>query len=286
VSLATFTNTMKDITLEYSDREIYNDVRSQIDITVTTVVMDSPDTYAIKQAVYVGYESSLVNGATIQQTLYSKSGLTQITWQSSTAAAGGQYGVSPNITTPRISCTVVSTTSTSCTVSITNDSGYDLSYVFSWVDYQYLSSGAVYSEKTGMSILTVRATDDTSIAKYGRRVFNMVWPLGQTQAETEALAQAYLQRYAEPIPLMTMNVWGKTDALITQIFTRKISDLITIVNTDLGLSADFYINQIDIYHDPYGLVTATWLLEYQRDVETTILFTLDTSSLDGPDILG
>jgi hypothetical protein len=82
-----------------------------------------------------------------------------------------------------------------------------------------------------------------------------------------------------------MTIIGKTDALIEEIYTRDISDLITVINTSLGLNADFYINKMDIYHDPFGLPTAEWTLEYQRTNETYTLFTLDTSELDGTHVL-
>ena len=102
----------------------------------------------------------------------------------------------------------------------------------------------------------------------------------------QALVDHYLARYQQPVARLRAPIKGTTDVLRTQIITREISDLVTVVCTELGLNADCYINAISIKDDAVGIPVCKWELELQRAYEALTLFTLDTSELDGPDILG
>lgn len=300
MSLATFDDTMKFLTVEYDDREVYNDIRSEIDLTVTDVVLDADAVYGQDVAItgakqVIGVGSSIT--ATI--TVYATDRLPVIEWLDYSAVGYYTTGVYSGGAVPAgyfviniggtsyLALEVVmqvglsSSDNKSINLSLTNVSGQTLAEYTARATYKYLASDVVTHEETGIRTITIRETDDASILAYGRRVLNLTWPLGQTENQTLALAQAYLARYKDPVPRLRMTVYGKTDALIEQIFTRKISDLITVQNTTLGLNADFYINNINLYHDPYGLPIAEWTLEYQRTIEAATLFTIDTSEIDG-----
>ena len=115
---------------------------------------------------------------------------------------------------------------------------------------------------------------------------NLTWPLGQTQAQTNELARAYLAKYKDPVPKVTLTVKGSTEELIYQILNRRVSDLITVVNNALGLYADFFINTVNVSQSVGDLLMATWELEYARPMEVAMIFTLDNSNLDGSDVVG
>jgi len=88
------------------------------------------------------------------------------------------------------------------------------------------------------------------------------------------------------VPQISMTIKGINDTLIEQILVRKISDMITVQNTELGMSADFFINSVKGIQDVEGILKATYELEQVRAMEAVSIFTLDASQLDGPDILG
>lgn len=321
----TFTDTMADISIELNDREIYNDIRSKIDITEETeIVGDGTDLIYGEWVIGInspyGELANLLAGESRDITLYAKSGHTGITWlkawnsyskpdsiydlsQSECIANGGTWyppydpsfpAYSHSIcyfpqNTDEITVSIISKTSDSITLRVVNTSSLK-SDARIYASYRYLAQEAIIGPITVDTMtrtLTVRAPDATSIAKYGRRVMNLIWPLGQTQDRMQALVEGYLERLKEPVVVATMRIQGTTDVLVVQILTRKVSDRITVNHTTLGIVAvDFFINSIDVVHDAEGLLEANWQLEQVRDMELASLFTLDTSLLDGPDILG
>ena len=296
MSLATFDDTMLDLTLEFDDREIYNDIRSQVDVTVITPGAETWESVEVTDTAIGFYSDTISDGQHADVTLYTRRlSYYALAWELPTAdvsytVAGGYTGVGGYVESgvyhTTIDGVVTASNTRSATVRITNNTGYTIRVLSVKCDYSYNDyEKMVGNPTTGTQTLTVRATDATSIALYGRRVMNLTWPLGQTQEQTEGLAAAYLARYKDPVIRVKMTIIGKTDALIEEIYTRDISDLITVINTSLGLNADFYINNINLYHDPFGLPIVEWTLEYQRTNETYTLFTLDTSELDGTHVL-
>jgi hypothetical protein len=296
MSVATFTDTMADITLEYNDREIYNDVRSQTSDTEGFEEAYSTKTIRPNRC---DYPPQIGAGVTQQITVHPDSGDTEITWleitdvsavgetiteisQAECSTLGGTW---KNVLggmctfgsmTEYLTVEEIERTDYSFTFEVTNNHPY---LTLRWrieIAYRYLS------ERT----ILVRSTDDTSIQKYGRRVMNLVWPLGQSIEQTQSLVDGYLERHKEPVPLLTVRIQGSTDDLVTQILTRKISDRITINHTILGIADDFFINSINPSHDSEGLLEAIWHLEQVRPSEEPSIFILDSSELDGSDILG
>jgi hypothetical protein len=329
----TFTDTMADISIELNDREIYNDIRSKIDITeeTTTVGDGTPAGYNLWFLYAPGPYNTINNllpGESRDITLYAKLGHTNVTWlkvwcrgaspdsiydlsQSECVGLGGNWyppydpsfpAYSHSIcyfppNTDQITVSILSqgtvvigtTTRYYITIRVVNTSALKSDAMVE-VIYQYLAQEAIDGQVTVETMrrtLTVRATDATSIAKNGRRVMNLTWPLGQTQDQMQSLVEGYLERYKGAVAVGTMRIQGSTDALVVEILTRKVSDRITINHTTLSMVAvDFFINSVDIVHDTEGLLEATWQLEQVRVMESASIFTLDTSLLDGPDILG
>jgi len=319
MSVTTFTDTMADIEVELNDREIYNDIRSATDITEQTEIQGDGTPSAFNEQVQNKAYYNIEPGQQLNVTFDVKSGHTSITWlkawcsyavpqsifdlsQAECTGLGGRWYPPYDPSFPayshsvcyfsenidEITVSIISQTQTSITLRVVNTNSLKSMATIN-VSYKYLAQQAFAGPvtiETERRTLTVRATDATSIGKYGRRVMNLTWPLGQTQEQMQSLVNSYLERYKEPAVMATMRIQGTTDALVVQILTRKISELITVENTLLNLSEDFYINSVDISHDAEGLLEAVWRLEQVRGMELASLFTLDTSLLDGPDVLG
>lgn len=306
----TFDNDMTDIVLEINDREIYNDIRSEIEVTETESILDADEEYTIRSVVHEIYlaanetreslfeipSTDRASAVWLTIACTSATGLILGGTESQCDLLDGQYyppgGEGPQYhsrcyygSISDIEVTVLSQTTYSMNVSITNHVNAGMGVVIR-ARYRFQSSDAVYHDDTNTRTLQVRAIDADSIRKYGRRVLPLTWPLGQSEEQMQALIDAYLERYKEPVPLLNMHIQGRTDALIVQILTREISDRITVKNTELGLvSADFFINSINANHDYLGLLECDWKLEQVRDMEASSFFVLDTSELDGSDIL-
>ncbi len=89
----------------------------------------------------------------------------------------------------------------------------------------------------------VSATESTSIAAYGTRS----WPNSAPWAganDALAIAQLILVQRAQRLPIVQVRFTSANDSRRTQMFVRDLSDRVTIVNAGLGLTSDFYIEQI------------------------------------------
>jgi hypothetical protein len=302
-SVANFNDSMAEITLELDDREIYNDIRSAIDITETvdTLVVDSPDVYAEAIASHHEQGESQL-GETRTVTLTTDWGRKAVSWSAPVAfiqqwdpidkdrfpdayALGVRYLFTDSW---GASSTMNSSSPNEANVVWVNDSGHVGTNWGVDAKYRYLKIPQVahVDTTTGTVTQTVRAVDLTSVALYGRRVMNLDWPVGQSKEAVISLATAYLNKHRAAMPRLNMTIVGSSDELMVQLLQRRISDLVTITNARLGLNADCFINAVNYSHAVGGLPQAMYQLEAARLMETSSLFVLDNSSLDGSDRLG
>lgn len=289
---------ISDITLELSEREIYNDIRAKT--TDTASFEDSYATKEVRQDV-CNYPPTIAPGATQNVTVYIESGDTEITWlgitgysasgetilgltETQCSSLGGYYRYSSLLgtslcmfgdMTKYLEVEEVSQTSSSYTFSVTNNHDtFTLRYSVD-VAYRYLA----------VREILVRSTDDDSIAKYGRRVMNLLWSLGQHPNVTQQIADEYLARHKDPVSILYITVQGKDDRLINFILNAKVNDLIHVTLFDLNIDHDFWINSVAPSHRADGICEADFELEQQRELETLVLFELDTSLLDSSHVL-
>jgi hypothetical protein len=283
----TLNDNMVEIQYDLDDREIYNDIRSQIGTLVPETVVDADATYSWK---YWKRTPEIPPTGFPYQYLFTSSILAPISWEFRNHSAwyfvdnGGlsrdrfpYYDYKLEI----IDSNDVRTKA----VEVTN-TGSRTAHIRFELWYKYLSAEKITHEEMFPVTLTVRATDSTSIRKYGRRVMNLTWSEGTEEDTMQSLVENYLARYKEPAAKLKAKIKGNTDALRTQIFTREISDIITVVCDNLGLNADFYIDAISIRDTHIGIPECIWELEEQRTEEALTLFLLDTSLLDGAHVLG
>ena len=131
--------------------------------------------------------------------------------------------------------------------------------------------GTYYDDQTKV---TRKAEDATSQTAYQKRTFALDAKF-MTDAElAESFCQVSLARYKDPQPEVAMVIINKNATNLLQILTRVISDRITVVNSELGLNQDFFINKVEheiteggLSHTVrYTLVDATnedfWVLDY------------------------
>lgn len=132
--------------------------------------------------------------------------------------------------------------------------------------------------------LACEATDATSIAAYGELVADFDMPYQASQGVGQGAADHYLNQFKDPLQqARRIRVVGRTTALLTQMLTRDISDKLTLSETVTGVNGDYYINGIECVRLPGGQLQATYTIAPDLDIAT--YFILDSSALDGADIL-
>jgi len=276
----TLDNDMASITYELSDREIYNDVRAELGFLTTDTVVDDDADYEWNQ--WTKYQRLPAPGVTTFE-YFTATLVTPLAWKYAVIKAldddfepYGDYEISLIDTNdPNVKATEIKNT------------GSKYGSITYTVSYKYLAAEEVTHEEQSYNVLNVRATDDDSILKYGRRVLPLVWPQGTNQDDMQMIVNAALAKYKEPLPTLRVSFQGKTDALATQIFTREISDTIEVVCDDLGMTATtFYLDSIAIKDShPLNIPLCTWGLTQQSAIQAAGWFLIDTDSIDGAKLI-
>ncbi len=275
----TVNDTMAKIRYEVDDREIYNDIRSEIGILTSETVVDADAEYSWK--VYAR-RMTIPAGSNSYTRMITTNISNPISWKI------GKHHAEDSDDKPYYDYNVkaVPTDDDRTIAVVTTNTGSKTMRIYVEAKVKYKTSEKVTHEAMISSTLAVRATSSSSITKYGRRVMNLTWTEGTSEKDMQSLVNLHITRYAEPVPRLICEIKGITDALRTQIITREISDLVTVVCANLGLNADCFINSISISDGRVGIPVCTWQLEIQRTYELLTLFLLDTSELDGAHILG
>lgn len=299
---------ISDFILEISDREIYNDIRSDI-----TVQEEEEETTPIVPGEYdtdtAGGTWKVAPGVSYK-TFSAKAGYTGITWLGITGYSampdpqhmlnaeclswGGDFTY-PNIchlptcTPSQLKVTTASTVSNNCTVKVENNTPFNC-WVAVHLSYRYKisdsSGGEPYTVTTSRT-MRVSAIGETSIDKYGRRTMDLTWPLGQTESQMQTLVDAYDARYSEPVPMATMTLLGDTDEMVDAIFALKIDERVTISHNGLGMvDIKWFVNNVELSHDIEGILEGRYELEQARPGEVIPIFTLGVSLLGGTHVLG
>ena len=317
--MSTFNATdLKSFTLDISDRAIYNDIRSEVDITEDTEVTGdgTPEEHAENE---VGRDGNikvvLAANSSENVTFTAELGHTDVTWletyiafasrtkeygwsEAACLAASGTW-YAPGDTYPSccyfpeipetIGVQSMIRTKTTWTVRLTNPHNYEVRATPRAI-YSYLVQEAiagVVTIHTETRTLRVRATNAASIRKYGRRVMDLVWPLGITEVTMQSIVDSYCERYCEPVCFGATTLEGSTDARITSILDMDIDDKHQIIHPGLSMDQEFFVNSVNVMfnREGSGLLTGTFSLEEVRAMEETTLFTLDVSQLDGAHVL-
>ena len=276
----TIDDTMAGIIYDWSDREIYNDVRAELGFLTTETVVDADPSYEWK--VWNKYQGLPAPGYTTFR--YFTATLAEALAWSMYDHSAYDYDLQPYYD---YEISLIDTNDDETKAVEIKNTGSKYGTISYKVKYKYLASDAVTHEEQSYNVLNVRATDEDSIKKYGRRVLNQAWPQGTSQADMQMIVNAALERYKEPMPTLKVTLQGRTDALATEIFTREISDVIAVVCDELGLaSTDYFLDTISIKDMQEAIPVCTWGLIEQRPEEATGWFLIDTDWIDGPKLIG
>lgn len=280
----TLNDTMADIRYELDDRYIYNDIRSSIGTTKTETVVDADPLYEWR--LWQEYHSLPPPGGTTFR-YFTASVATPLTWTPLAwrlrAVTCYDYSFVP-YSGFQINLIDTNDDNTKAVeIKNTGSSGGSIKYI---VEYKKLVTDAVTHEESVLSTLTVRAFDAVSIAQYGRRTMNLIWPVGATEQQMQTIVDRYLDKHKDPAARLIAVLKGTDDAKRLIIFGCEISDDVAVVSALLGLNDEFYIDSIAIAGTVDGYPVCTLGLTDKYATEERSIFIIDTSFIDGPDYMG
>lgn len=126
----------------------------------------------------------------------------------------------------------------------------------------------------------VSVTDAASQTAYGvRGLPSGIDISGASVEDVVAVATTYVTRYAQRQPIVTIPVNNLNDKRLTQQLARDLSDRVHITDTELGLNADFFIDQISHVTSGHGRVlTTTFGCEKADATSPANVFTFDAAT--------
>ena len=92
--------------------------------------------------------------------------------------------------------------------------------------------------------VVVATTEPFSIGIHGLKEFQGSIPWANAN-DAQAVEESILAAYSVRTPLVQLHVQVKDQTYLLQQLTRTISDRITIVNGEMGMSADFFVENVD-----------------------------------------
>jgi hypothetical protein len=104
--------------------------------------------------------------------------------------------------------------------------------------------------------LTITAEDSASIARYGRRDYQVDAPR-INRHDAAAIIDLILGQRAERRPAVTVTLKGGNDARVAEQVTRDLSDRIRVIGGVPGLDADFFVEHIGHSVDHAGILLET-----------------------------
>jgi hypothetical protein len=132
-----------------------------------------------------------------------------------------------------------------------------------------------------------RATDATAKTRYGPRTLEISGSMTANENELTDEATYLLNRYKAPtarVESLSFVAWSD-DPTLVQLFTRDIGDRVTVKRRPPGggtITQDCLIEGVRHTYAPSGPWETEWSLV---PADPNTYFVLDTSTLDGPDVL-
>ncbi len=232
-SQATFSDTMVDISYDYSARNVYNEVRATVtpwDLQSAAYLWNLEETPSIPAGetrvwwgdasvtgvpVFVGAWTNLVSGTD---------------YIANSQADGGGDVETSNITL------VTSKFAKSIKLSLTNDAAH-IVYITT-----LKAKGTYYDSLTKVSR---KSEDSTSQTAYQKRTLALEGKYLTDADKAQDFTDYGVARFKDPQAEVVITIVNKDETNLVQILTRRISDRITAVNAKLGLNADFFINKME-----------------------------------------
>lgn len=136
--------------------------------------------------------------------------------------------------------------------------------------------------------IKLRAIEEESAAKFGRRTEDLDWPLGMAPAMMQAMIENERDKYCGLpfVPCLAMlTVEGKDDEAIELILSLQIDDRLRIIHEGLEMDEEFFVNNLAVNHDINGLLEGVFQLEQARANEKLNLFIIGLSLIGGDDVI-
>ena len=227
-SQATFSDTMTDLTYDYSARNVYNEIRA----TITPWELQSEAELwrlAETPSIAIGQTSTFWgNSEYFVDAWVTPVATTDYTANSQADGLGDDETANITIVTTKFAKSIK--------LAITNDTTH-IVYIT-----KLLARGTYYDDKTKISL---KSEDSTSQTAYQKRTLTLDGKYLTNVDTGQNFCDYAIARFKDPQAEVSMTLVNKNATLLTQILTREISDRITVVNTKLGMSKDFLINKME-----------------------------------------
>ena len=240
-SQATFSDTMIDISYSLNPKSVYNIIKA----TVTPVELQSiaelwrlqevPSIPAGETLTWWG-EASVSNIKVAVAAWTTPVSTTDYTANSQSGGGGTDMTANLAITTTKFAKTIK--------LEITNNGTVPAFLTL------LKARGTYYTKLTRV---TRKTEDTTSQIAYQKRTLLFDGKYMDDAVQAQSLCDYAIGKYKDPRAEISTVLMNKNSALLTQILTREISDRITIVNTELGINDDYFIDFMEHSIDRSGL---------------------------------
>uniref|UniRef100_A0A6M3IQ23 Putative tail protein n=1 Tax=viral metagenome TaxID=1070528 RepID=A0A6M3IQ23_9ZZZZ len=229
-SQATFDNTMSNIFYSLNPKNVYNIIRA----TVTPWELQSSTTlWTLEEipSIPIGESKTWWADASINgESVFVDAWTTLVASTDYTANSQSDGGGSDMTSDIAVTLNKLAKT---LKITLTNN-GTSITYIT-----LLQARGTYYDDKTKV---TLKAEDTTSQDNYQKRTFKLD---GKYMADTDK-AQDYVNyaigKYKNPRAEISMSIMNQDDTVLAQILGLEISDRITVVNDNLGLNSDYFVD--------------------------------------------
>jgi len=229
-SQATFDNTMAYISYSLNPRNIYNIVK----VTVTPWELKAEaELWRLQETPVIPIGETLIWWGDSQYPVD--------TWVTPVAGAGNDYTANSQADglgddeTANISI-VTTKLAKSIKLAITNNALHDVYITL------LKARGTYYDDQT---TVTRKAEDTTSQTAYQKRTLTIDGKYITNADLAQDLSSYAIGKYKWPRAEISMRVMNQDSSTLTNILSLDISDRVTIINTKLGVSADYFIDYME-----------------------------------------
>jgi hypothetical protein len=225
-SQGTFTNTMSNITYSLNPKNVYN--ITKVTVTPWTLITPAVELWRLQEtpSIPIGGTYTCWGEASVSGTPVFVDAWTTLNSGATDYTASGTVTVAQTNFAQSIKIVVTNTDIVAVTITLLR------------------ARGTYYDDQTKV---TRKGEDTTSQTAYQKRTLEIAGKYMTDADKAQNLCDYAIGKYKDPRAEITMSLINQDAATLTQILNREISDRITVVNTKLGVNADFFIDHME--HD-------------------------------------
>ena len=232
-SQGTFSNTMSHITYNLNPRHIYNQVKATVtpwSLQAEAELWRLEETPSIPAGETITWwgESSQSGASVFVDAWVTPVSTTDYTANSESGGGGDDETANISIATTKFAKTIK--------LAVTNNAGHAVFITL------LKARGTWYDDQTKV---TKKAEDSTSQAAYQKRTLTIDGKYMTSADTAQNLVDYSIGKYKDPRAELTLTAQNQDAATLLQILNREISDRITVVNTKLGVNADYFIDYLE-----------------------------------------